>query len=315
MNKEVVSIVICTCNRSEHLRQTLVSLATVRVPEEIPAELIVVDNGSTDDTAEVVRQCRLPNMEVRYILESQRGQCHARNAGVAAAQGEIILFTDDDLRFSPDWIAGMCEPILSGQAEAVAGGVALAPHLRRSWMTQEHQSWLASTASIAQEEQPRMVGANMAFSRKVLEKVPQFDTDLGPGALGFDDDTLFAWQLLQAGFRVELALDVCVEHHFEPSRLLRQNFLSSARKMGCSWAYVVYHWRQDSPPMKPRHYLKPVLRLFLWRVRNAASWHEPEGIAETELLLLQRYWFVKQYRREQRKPRHYTRHGLRKIIQ
>ena len=63
MTKEVtVSIIICTCSRAEDLRQTLASLSTVCVPEEFDAEVIVVDNASADNTAQVVQACRLPNM-------------------------------------------------------------------------------------------------------------------------------------------------------------------------------------------------------------------------------------------------------------
>jgi glycosyltransferase involved in cell wall biosynthesis len=247
-----------------------------------------VDNASTDNTAEVVKAARLLNMPVRYTLERQRGQSQARNTGIAAARGEIILFTDDDVRPSQDWIAGMCGPILSGEADAVAGGVMIAPHLRRDWMTQEHQNWVASTGSIAQEKRARMVGANMAFSCRVLEKVPQFDTDLGPGALGFSDDTLFTFQLVQAGFLLKFALDVCVEHHFDPSRLGRQNFVSSAQKMGSSWAYIAHHWLQDEPPVTWRRIVNAVLRLLLWRAGNLKHYSKPEGMAEAEMLLLQR---------------------------
>lgn len=307
-----VSIIICTSSRAAHLRKTLAAIGVLCVPQDMPAELVVVDNGSADDTADVVQQCRLPNMPVRYILEPQRGKGYAYNRGMAEAQGEVFLFTDDDVRPPKDWIAGMCGPILSGEADAVAGGVLLAPHLRRDWMTQEHQNWLASTGSVAQEERARMVGANMAFSRRVLAKVPGFDPALGPGALGFADDTLFTFQLMQAGFRLKLALDVCVEHHFEPNRLARENFASSARKMGCSWAYVSYHWLQDQPAARWRSSAKASLLLFWWRVRNLKSRRKPEGMAEAEMLLLQRCWFLKQSRQEQQRPRAYSPLGLRK---
>ena len=313
MNSTIVSVIICTSNRAAHLRQTLAALGALPVPGDMPAELVVVDNGSTDDTADVVQQCRLPNMPVRYILEPRRGKGYAYNLGMAEAAGAVFLFTDDDVRPPQDWIAGMCGPILSGEADAVAGGVLLAPHLRRDWMTREHQNWLAGTDDIANEEQARMVGANMAFSRRVLAKVSGFDTELGPGALGFEDDTLFTFQLVQAGFRLKLALDVCVEHHFEPSRLARKNFTSTARKMGSSAAYLSYHWRHEEASATWRQSLKAMLHLFLWRVRNIKSWREPEGMAVSEMQLLQRCWTLKQLRQEQKRPRAYSQYGLRKL--
>jgi hypothetical protein len=128
----------------------------------------------------------------------------------------MILFTDDDVRPPEDWIDGMCEPILLGKAQAVAGGVRIAPKLHRPWMEALHRGWLASTEGIDPAAPYTMFGANMGFSREVLSKVPAFDTELGPGALGFGDEMLFSWQLLEAGYQIHGALDVAVEHHFEP---------------------------------------------------------------------------------------------------
>lgn len=141
----VVSIIVCTCNRAKALRQTLVSFAELDTPPRIPKELIVVDNALTDDTAEVVASCNLTAIQVRYVHEPRRGKGYAYNRGTAEAQGEVLLFTDDDMRVPANWIAGMCEPVLSGQADAVAGGVKIAPHLERPWMTPGHKAWFAAS--------------------------------------------------------------------------------------------------------------------------------------------------------------------------
>ena len=160
-------------------------MAGVCAANPMLTELIVVDNASTDDTAETVKSCRLPNMTTRLVYEPRRGQCYARNTGIAVARGEVVLFTDDDIRFPDNWIAGMSEPILSGRADAVVGGVRIAPHLERCWMESTHRTWLAGTQDINPKQPERMVGASMAFARQVLDKVPQFDTELGPGRLAF----------------------------------------------------------------------------------------------------------------------------------
>ena len=110
----VVSIIVCTCNRAKALRQTLVSFAELDTPPRIPIELIVVDNALTDDTAEVVASCNLTAIQVRYVHEPRRGRGYAYNRGMAEAQGEVLLFTDDDMRVPANWIAGMRKPILSG---------------------------------------------------------------------------------------------------------------------------------------------------------------------------------------------------------
>jgi cellulose synthase/poly-beta-1,6-N-acetylglucosamine synthase-like glycosyltransferase len=104
------------------------------------------------------------------------------------AQGDIFVFTDDDIRPSHDWLEHLCNPILSEAADAVAGAIAIAPSRRRSWMEPLHCALLASTDGWDARNPDAMNGANMAFSRRVLAKVPGFDPELGPGALGFWDE-------------------------------------------------------------------------------------------------------------------------------
>jgi len=308
-----VTIAICTYNHSASLRETLQALASSRVPENLDCELVIVDNASTDQTAEVIRSYKPGNLPVRYIYEARRGQCFARNAAIASARGDVILFTDDDVRVPQNWIEGMCSPLLTGAVHAVAGGVKVAPHLQRPWMEWIHRAWLASTDYINMDEPPSMVGANMAFRKKVFERVPMFDTELGPGALGFHDESLFSFQLKEAGYRIVSAFDVVVEHHFDESRLLRSSFFDSARKMGRSSAYLAHHWEHQTIS-------HPLLRLALWRLRLIKwGWQRrrermgAEGMPEWEVMMLWKYYFYRYYLTEHKRPRNYDKHGLVKL--
>jgi len=310
-----VSIAICTYNHHESLRLTLDAVGRARVPRGLRCELIVIDNASTDGTAELVKTYRLDNdIPIVYLYEPRQGQCFARNAGLAAARGRFILFTDDDVRPPADWVEGMCAPLLAGRAEAVAGGVQLAPHLLRPWMGWRQRAWLASTDSIDAREPDRMVGANMAFSKEVLRKVPAFDTELGPGASGFYDETLFTFQLREAGFRVASALDVTVEHHFDESRLLRASFLDSARNMGRSRAYWAYHWEHREVRNPRRALALARLRLAKWRAQRWREWRGAEGMPDWEMALLEESHFLRHYLSVRGRPRNYARRGLVKLV-
>lgn len=312
-----ITIAICSYNRCESLRQTLESLRCVRVPENFSCELIVVDNASTDETAEVVRACTLPNMSVRYIYEPRRGVCYARNTAVSAAGGEVILFTDDDVRLPHNWIEGMCAPIRAGRAHAVAGGVKIAPHLERSWMTRHHYEWVVgSTENAHKWDGPQlMIGANMAFSREVLAKVPGFDPELGPGALGFWDETLFANQLNKAGYRIVPAFDVVVEHHFDESRLLRSSLLENAKKRGRGAAYIKHHWEHQTISFPQWRLAKSLLRLAKWRIMKRSTLSNSEGITGWEMWLVFEAYRYKQYLTERKRSPNYNKHGLRKLTQ
>lgn len=309
-----VSINICTRNRAASLRATLDSLSRVRVPPDVECELIVVDNGSTDDTSQVVREADLPHMSrVHLVCEPLRGVARARNRALAESQGEILLCADDDVLLPANWIEGMIAPIVEGRAQAVAGGVTIAPHLMRFWMEAHHKMWLASTYHYKPDAPTGLIGANMALSRAVLDRVPGYDPELGSGGLGFGEETLFAEQIKRAGFKIGGALDVAVEHHFDASRLQRQSLLERARTGGESFAYIHYHFQH----MK---YRLPRLRLGLawlklqsWRIRNRRLCREPEGLSEKEMMLVHDFHHWKGFLRQTKRARNYSDHGFVKL--
>ena len=92
-----VSVIVCTYNRCGTLAATLESAAALRIPAGVSWELLVVDNNSTDGTREVVLGFagRLP---VRYLYEPRQGKTLALNRALAEAQGDLLLFTDDDVQ-------------------------------------------------------------------------------------------------------------------------------------------------------------------------------------------------------------------------
>jgi glycosyltransferase involved in cell wall biosynthesis len=302
-----ISIVICTCNRATSLARTLAAIDRVEVPGGMACEVLVVDNGSNDDTAAVVRSARLnAPLTLRYLNEPRRGQSRARNTGLAAAAGEIIVFTDDDVLPAADWLVRLCAPILAGTADAVAGNVRLAPHLERPWMSSYHRAWLAGTEILDENNPSRMVGANMAFSREVLARVPAFDPELGPGAIGFGDDTLFSLQVREAGYRLVAAFDAIVEHHFEESRLHRPHWIEAARKMGRTDAYLAYHWDNSDWTRPGRNAFSAAVR----RLFQGLTWIWSRGVPESVLNTTRNLHANLSYLRERQRPRNYTRRGL-----
>lgn len=310
-----VSIIICTHNRAEHLRQTLLSLAEVTIPKGMQPELVIVDNGSTDGTAEVIRECRLPNMGVRSVVERNQGLSYARNRGIAEALGEIFVFTDDDVRPPDGWLEGMCGPILRGEADAVAGGVKLAPHLRRPWMKPEHIGWLASTECLPPGAIIPLLGANMAFSRRVLEQVPSFDVEVGPAVKGHADDTFYSIQLTQAGYRVAMALHVVADHHLQESRLTRRSYGSQAKKRGEFNAYVARHWFHSEPRWPYLTLARAWAALWARRLMHFPEWLTSPTVPAWELRLLETWHTARCNFEERQVPRKYEKFGLVKLKQ
>jgi glycosyltransferase involved in cell wall biosynthesis len=103
-----ITVVISTCNRADSLALALRSLSQQHVPAGLEFEVIVVDNNSSDDTRLVVeRFSGGGSAHFRYIFEPRPGVSLGRNAGIAAARGDIIAFTDDDNDVAQDWVASL----------------------------------------------------------------------------------------------------------------------------------------------------------------------------------------------------------------
>src|SRR5207237_3877485 len=109
-----VSVIVCSYNGARTLADCLNSLGKLNYPNY---EVILVDDGSTDNTAQIVAQ--FPN--VRYIHQSNLGLSHARNAGAAAATGEVFAYTDSDCMADPDWLYYLVGTLVSGEYAGVGG--------------------------------------------------------------------------------------------------------------------------------------------------------------------------------------------------
>ena len=105
-----VSVCICTYNRSQSLQRTLNSFASQIDINLGPVEVLVVDNNCTDDTPNVVEAFR-ERLPIRRVTESRQGLAHARNRAVAEFRGDVLLFTDDDVRLGPGWLAAYQDAI------------------------------------------------------------------------------------------------------------------------------------------------------------------------------------------------------------
>lgn len=304
----LASIIIATRNRSAALRETLRALAELGHQPGLQTEVIVVDNGSSDDTRACVAAAALPS-RVKYLHQSIPGKSRALNTALRAAHGDILAFLDDDVRPDRDWLAQITAPIVDERFDAVGGAVRIAPHLMRPWMKPAHLAWLASTHDVDPIQPKSAVGANVAIGRHVLERVPEFDTELGPGRLGLWEDTLFTLQLRDAGYRLGFNPAAKVEHHFDPARLSRLSFLAHARHQGRSAAYVAWHWDHERRGPTSRFAFYYRARLLARRFLRVGARLPTEGIATWEMDLTCGIAFARQFHLERRRPQRYPRRG------
>jgi len=305
----IVSCIICTRNRADSLRNTLASVGKVVLPEGLAVELLVIDNGSSDQTPAIVREARLGSIAVNYIREPRKGLSNARNTALIIAKGEIILFIDDDVIVSKDWLVKIVRRFIDGKCKALMGTILLSEHLNRSWMEPVHKVWLAATGDVF-EKVSELTGASMGFHRSVLEQVPWFDHSLGSGALGFGEDSLFSYQLMKAGYSLEKVSGAVVIHCPQSSRLLRSSWLSAASDRGRSNAYLHHHWYHTElkNPLIKAWYLNA--KMNLRRILQPPVSMNSEGCTGWEMSYVQSIAMLRHFSKERRNPRNYAKQGL-----
>jgi GT2 family glycosyltransferase len=197
-----VSVVVCSYNGSRTLTQCLDSLVRLDYPDY---EVILVDDGSTDDTAAIA--ARFP--EVRLVRHDRNeGLSASRNAGLRAATGGIIAYTDSDCFADPDWLTHLVHRLDSTGADAV-GGPNLSPD--DGWLAAAINASPGQPTHVLESDQvaEHVPGCNMAFRRASLEGINGFD----PQFLRAGDDVDVCWRLQQAGGWITFAPGGMVWHH------------------------------------------------------------------------------------------------------
>lgn len=198
----LLSAIVCTRDRAPQLAHCLRQFDDADVPSD-RFELIVVDNNSSDHTQSVVRafaeSARFP---VKYLFEGRQGLSRARNRGIAEASHPILAFTDDDCLIDRHWASTILREFSMYPSLAVLGGKVERsdPHGKpvgtRTFSDRVQISHFDELLS-------RMIGCNMAFSRKVFETIGPFDPLLGKGtALGSAEDL----DLLYRAFKKRLTI-------------------------------------------------------------------------------------------------------------
>ncbi|HRP26084.1 glycosyltransferase [Thauera sp.] len=223
------SIIVCTYQRANSLRETLASLKQLRIPPNWAVEVMVVDNNSSDHTRNVVEEQRADWPALRYEFEPAQGLSHARNHGIAAAQGEIILFTDDDVLPETDWLEQTIAGLDRYDSDACGGYIAPiweAPP--PAWLTERFYGFLAVRTDREDDypiDSPSLApfGANMAFRKAVFDKVGLFDTERGRKGkvLASGEDGEMFERILAAGMKAVFLGKSRVRHKVEAFRMTK----------------------------------------------------------------------------------------------
>jgi GT2 family glycosyltransferase len=220
-----VSVVVCSYNGGKTLRECLTSLSRLNYADY---EVILVDDGSTDDTSSIARE--FP--QVRYIHQPNHGLSVARNVGARAAGGKIVAYTDSDCVADPDWLFYLVDAMQRQGVKAI-GGPNLPPP-SDSWTAKCVAASPGGPSHVMLDDRraEHVPGCNMAFDRASLLELGGFD----PQFRAAGDDVDICWRLLDAGFEIGYAASALVWHH---RRNTVKAFLKQQRGYGRSEAMLL----------------------------------------------------------------------------
>jgi O-antigen biosynthesis protein len=185
-----VSVVVCAFNGGRTLRATLDGIEQLEYPE---LEVIVVDDGSMDDTAAVAAE-----FDVRLIRTPNGGLGSARNVGAAAATGEILAYLDADARPDPHWVHYLVDTFDRTGSAAVGGPNIPPPGPNAVAESVAHSPGGPIHVLVSDTEAEHIPGCNFSIRKDVLKELGGFD----PQFRAAGDDVDLCWRLQEAGQRI-----------------------------------------------------------------------------------------------------------------
>ena len=241
-----LSLIIATYNRAQSLLRTLRSVVSQSAAPEL-WECIVVNNNSTDNTAEVFASFAAENQgfDLKLVTETKQGLSNARNAGITASKGEYVAIVDDDETLESSYIESYIEFFDSFPTAMAAGGAVRAEYEshRPRWMSHYTERMIANPIDLdvvvtlfPSSRVP--AGGNMAFRREIFDRVGLFNPRLGRNGqslIGGEENDLFA-RLRAAGELLYFVPNAAIYHHIPDAKLTDEYFDRLSYNVGRSKA-------------------------------------------------------------------------------
>ncbi len=238
-----LSVAVCTYNRSKWLAELVASLRAQEC--RLPFEILIVDNKSSDGTAQLVKHLQSSQgAPIRYEREERQGIVFARNLALeSCSQSDFMAFIDDDELPEAGWLQSAFDGLDGDGADCVGGriGLRFSPEKRPGWLEEQVLCFLGQldygeTAFWITDDSKPVWSGNVAY-RMSLFKNAKLRFDLrynraGNGIGGGEDLRMFR-ALRAQGAKLRYRPDMAISHRIEPWKLRRRYFLMLHMKAGC----------------------------------------------------------------------------------
>ena len=257
-----ISILIATKDRAGSLARTLDSLLTDVNTSRNDWEVIVADNGSSDQTSEICHTFarRFPD-HFNFLYENHGGKSCALNQGFQICRGELLALMDDDVICEAAYLDGIRAAYAANETCVVQGRVKV-DYARRvpAWFDDHFESLMCKIdlGDKPCELHREFWGLNVVLPVECVASVGGFCPELGAGALGFAEDAEFSSRVRKAGYRFMYDPGIVVRHQIPSQRMTAKYVLKRSYAIGRSFAYY-----QDPPKVSLSRYSAYVTKSIL----------------------------------------------------
>jgi glucosyl-dolichyl phosphate glucuronosyltransferase len=232
-----ITLVICTYNRDRYLPQALESIKNQTFNNN-QFQLIIVDNNSTDNTANISQEfiSKNPFLNIKYCLEEQKGLSFARNRGISEAEAPIICYVDDDVILPPSFLQEIAT-FFDQHTDAVGLGGKVIPKYENGnepeWMNKYLNGFVGKVdygINILQynKKMKYPAGCNMTYRKDILLRVGGFNNEL---TFRSDDKYIF-YKVKNISNKIYYVPKVWLYHYIDAYRLKKSNFKKLFLKTG-----------------------------------------------------------------------------------
>lgn len=280
----MLSVIIPTRNRADFLKLTLRSLEFQTLPRDL-FEVIVIDNGSTDNTRQVVEAFQQQLRNIRYFYDATPGLHVGRHLGMKMAKAEILVYADDDIEAFPTWLEAIAESF-QNQDVILVGGQNLPKFeseppdwIKKMWARNKHGErilWYLSILDLGNKNKfinPYYIfGCNFSIRRNVLLDAGGFHPDAMPQELiryRGDGESHVSKYVIESGRKAFYNSKASVYHQVPSSRMREEYFVVRAYNQGISDSYTyIRSGRDNSLQLRVRLLIRVLLPILQFNIRK-----------------------------------------------